>query len=209
MKKLLHIIATPRQEESRTLKISNAFIKHLKEKNMPYTIDELNLYNAKLPELTIKRIDGKYLLLGGKELKGEYKSAWLEIENLIKGFSSNDAYLLSAPMWNFGIPYILKQYIDIIVQPGYLFRYTEKGPEGLLKDKKMAIITSRGGDYSQNSPFRIYDHQEPYLKTVFGFIGIRDIVFINAEPMDALGPEIEKQKIDEAIFRAKKIAETF
>ena len=85
----------------------------------------------------------------------------------------------------------------------------KKGRKGLVKNKKMVIITSRGGDYSPESPFHIYDNQEPYLRTVFGFVGITDITFINTQPMDALGLEVQKQKIESTKVTAMKIGKTF
>ncbi len=208
MKKLLHIVGTCRGKESRTLKVADAFIKTFKDSHQDWMVDELNLFDQKLPELTAKRLDGKYVLLGGKDLPEELKAHWDEIIEQIRRFLSADAYLISTPMWNFGIPYKLKHYIDIIVQPKYLFRYTEKGAEGLIKNKKMVIITSRGGDYS-NPEAKGYDLQEPYLRTVFGFVGISDIIFINAQPMDAMGPEVQQKKIKEAQKLAKDMALVF
>jgi FMN-dependent NADH-azoreductase len=78
--------------------------------------------------------------------------------------------------------------------------------EGLAKNKKMVIISSRGGDYRENSPFHSYDQLEPYLRTVLGFVGITDISFINAQPMDALGTEIMLEKIDAAKAEARELA---
>lgn len=207
MKKLLHIIATPREDESRTLQVSNSFLEVFKDKHPDWAIEELNLFKEELPSLTLKRVDGKYILLGGKDLSGEFKEAWEGIVSHIERFLSADAYLISAPMWNFSIPYKLKHYIDIIVQPKYLFRYTEKGPEGLVKGKKMAVITSRGGDYSAGGT-RQYDMQEPYLRAVFGFVGIADISFVNAQPMD-MGPGLQKEKTEEARAVARRTAESF
>ena len=209
MKKLLHIIATPRAEESRTLKVSEAFLDGLRKSYGDCKIDTLDITREKLPPLTVNAVNGKYVLLGGGDLTGDLKLAWNEIIKQIERFLSADGYLLSVPMWNFSIPYYLKHYIDVIAQPKYLFRYTEKGPEGLVKDKKMVIITSRGGDYSPESPFHIYDNQEPYLRTVFGFVGITDITFINTQPMDALGLEVQKQKIESAKETAMKIGKSF
>ncbi len=207
MKKLLHIIATPREDGSRTLQVSNAFIRVFKDKHPDWMIDELNLFKEDLPSLTLKRVDGKYILLGGKDLSGEFKEAWEEIIARIERFLAADAYLISVPMWNFSIPYRLKHYLDVIIQPNYLFRYTEKGPEGLVKGKKMAVVTSRGGDYSVQG-MRQYDMQEPYLRAVFGFAGVTDITFINAQPMD-MSPELRERKIEEARADASKIAENF
>lgn len=209
MKKLLHIIATPRAQDSRTLKISQVFLENFRKKFPVCIMDELNVATESLPPLTVKIVSGKYVLLGGKDLSGELKTAWREIERHIERFLSADIYLISTPMWNFSIPYPLKHYIDVIVQPRYLFRYTDKGVEGLAKNKKMFIIASRGGDYSQSSPARSFDFQEPYLRAIFGLVGITDIVFIAAEPMDALGPEVQRDKIEKAKALAEKAANSF
>lgn len=207
MKKLLHIIATPRDKESRTLKVSGAFLGAFKNKHPDWVIDELNLFKEELPVLSAKRVDSKYILLDNRDLFGEYKEAWQEIIAHIERFLSADVYLISTPMWNFNIPYVLKQYIDIIVQPRYLFRYTDKGAEGLAKNKKMIVISSRGGDYSSEE-MRRYDTQEPYLRIIFGFVGITDTTFISAQPMN-MGEDTEKERIRQAQMQAKKIAETF
>ena len=209
MKKILHIISTPRGDASRTLKISESFLKGLKNKYPDCVVDTLDLFKDTIPPLTLKTVSGKYVLLAGKDLSGELKEAWRDIERHITRFLSADGYLISTPMWNFSIPYILKHYIDIIVQPKYLFRYTDKGPEGLAKKKKMIVITSRGGDYSAASPFHAYDYQEPYLRAVFNLTGITDIVFINAEPMDALGQIVAEEKIKEAQDLAAETAGKF
>lgn len=209
MKKLLHIVAAPRGEDSRTLKVSQAFLQTLVRKNPDCKIDELNLAMENLPGLTLRMISGKYVLLGGKELDDKLKEAWKPIERHIERFLSAEGFLISVPMWNFSIPYPLKHYIDLIIQPKYLFRYTDKGVEGLAKNKKMIIITSRGGDYSPGSPYNSYDFQEPYLRAVFGFVGISDISFINAQPMDALGEQTRDKKIEEAKALARKMAEGY
>lgn len=209
MKKILHIISTPRGAASRTLKVSEYFLKGLKNKYPACVIDTLDLFKDTITPLTLKAVSGKYVLLAGNDLSGDIKEAWRDIERHITRFLSADAYLISAPMWNFSIPYVLKHYIDIIVQPKYLFRYTDKGPEGLAKNKKMIIITSRGGDYSAASPFHACDYQEPYLRAIFNLVGIIDIVFINAQPMDALGQGTAQEKIKEAQNLAVDAAKEF
>jgi FMN-dependent NADH-azoreductase len=73
----------------------------------------------------------------------------------------------------------------------------------------MVVVTSRGGDYSLGSPAHSYDLQEPYLRTAFGFAGITDIIFINAQPMDALGPDVQARKIEQANLAAVKLVEKF
>ena len=206
MKKLLHIIATPRADESRTLRVSAAFLENFRKRYPDCAVDELNVFEEKLQALTVKIVSGKYVLLGGKDLSGKLKDAWSQVERHIERFLLADVYLVSTPMWNFSIPYPLKHYIDIIVQPKYLFRYTASGVEGLATNRKMVVITSRGGDYSAGSPTAGFDHQEPYLRAIFGLVGIADITFINAQPMD-MGPELQKQGLEKAVAAAKRAAE--
>jgi len=207
MKKLLHIIATPRAAESRTLKVSKSFLQVFQQTHPECIVEELDLFKEELPALTVKRLDGKYILLSGKDLSGESRAAWQEILRQIERFLSADAYLISTPMWNFSIPYALKHYLDIIVQPKYLFQYTETGIEGLVKNRKMAVITSRGGDYSL-ADTRAFDFQEPYLRAIFGLVGITEITFIHAQPMD-MGAELQEEKIQQAQKQAGKIAQDF
>ncbi|MDD5216663.1 MAG: NAD(P)H-dependent oxidoreductase [Candidatus Omnitrophica bacterium] len=208
MKKLLHIIATPREDESQTLRVSNAFLEAFTPAHHDWTLEELHLFKEALPPLTIERVDGKYVLLSGKDLPGNLKEAWDDIIGHINKFLSADGYLITAPMWNFSIPYVLKHYLDIIVQPKYLFRYTANGVEGLVKNRKMVIVTSRGGDY-RSAETRAFDHQEPYLKTIFTFVGVEDIAFVNSQPMDASGPQVRDQKIETACALARSLGEKF
>ncbi len=203
MKRLLHIVASPREEESRTLQISNTFIEAFQQSNPDWIVDECNLMNENLPDLSQKSVSGKYVLLGGQDLFGSLKESWQEILQQIDRFKNADFFVVSAPMWNFGIPYVLKHYIDLIVQPQYLFRYTEQGHvEGLVKDKRMVIVTSRGGQYVGDT--KHLDYHIPYLRTIFGFIGITDIEVIIAEGMD-MGREIREKNIQEAKKKAFEI----
>jgi len=208
VKKLLHIVATPRGDDSSTLKVSKSFLAAFSKKYPDCVIDELNVATAKLPELAVEEVSGKYMLLSGKELSGKPKEAWKKIETEITRFLAADVYLVSVPMWNFSIPYTLKHYIDVIVQPKYLFRYTASGVEGLAKNKKMVIAASRGGDYSPGTPGQASDLQEPYLRTVFGFVGITDITFLIAQPMN-VDPGLADKRLQETILKAKAIAQNF
>lgn len=204
MKRLLHIIASPREDESRTLQVAEAFLEVFVETHPEWVVDELDLGKEELPSMNAKQVGGKYVLLSGKDLFGRLKENWIEIVQHIDRFKTADLYLISTPMWNFSIPYMLKHYIDLIVQPRYLFRYVDKGKAvGLLQDKKMVVAATRGGQYAGDS--KGLDFQEPYLRAIFGFVGITDIEFIKAEPMD-MGVEVQKQKLQEAKTAAAEIA---
>jgi FMN-dependent NADH-azoreductase len=167
-------------------------------------VNTLDLFKEDLPAVAGQNIESKYTLMTGQALDETHASSWKQIEKNIERFLDADVYLLTVPMWNFGIPYALKYYIDAIVQPGYLFRYNDMGiPEGLVKGKKMICVTSRGGDYSHD-PLKSFDFVESYLRTIFAFVGIIDNRFINVQPMDVTG-EIRKNAIKNAIAEARRL----
>jgi FMN-dependent NADH-azoreductase len=196
--RLLHIIATPRGLASNTGRVSHVLLDALDEKHDDLRVTTIDLFKADLPAVAGRNIESKYLLMTGQELDAEAKSSWRHIEKTIEQFLDTDMYLLTVPMWNFGIPYALKYYIDAIVQPGYLFRYNELGqPEGLVHGRKMLVVSSHGGDYSA-APLNAFDFVEPYLRTIFGFCGITDVRFFNVEPMD-ITPELRKAAYASAI----------
>ena len=99
-------------------------------------------------------------------------------EQTLQQFLDSDVIVIGAPMYNFSVPSTLKAWIDRVAVAGRTFRYTESGPEGLAKGKRMVVASGRGGIYGDNSPA---DFQEAYLRQVFGFLGVTDIEFIRAE----------------------------
>jgi FMN-dependent NADH-azoreductase len=114
-------------------------------------------------------------------------------EKLVSQFLAADVVVVGAPMYNFTVPSQLKAWIDRIAQAGRTFRYTEKGPEGLAGDKTVIVVSSRGGMYA-GTPGEVMDHQESYLKTVFGFFGVTDLRFVRAEGA-AMGDEAKARGI--------------
>ena len=112
---------------------------------------------------------------------------------LIAQVQAADAIVLGVPMYNFGVPVQLKTWIDAIARAGVTFRYTENGPEGLVKGKKVYVALARGGVY-RDTPA---DSQVPYLKGVLGFLGMTDVEFIYAEGL-AMGPETADKAFAEA-----------
>jgi FMN-dependent NADH-azoreductase len=112
----------------------------------------------------------------------------------LEEFLAADIVVVGAPMYNFGISSQLKAWIDRLAIAGKTFRYTEKGPEGLAGAKKVIVASSRGGFYSGEAAAAFLDHQETYLRGIFGFFGITDVTFIRAEGI-ALGPDQREQAI--------------
>lgn len=203
--KLLNIIASPRAEKSRTLNVSAEFLKTLKGKYPQLVIQDLDLFRTNLPEVFGGSVDAKYAFMSGGVPDEEALKSWDEISRYAKEFVAADIYLISSPMWNFSIPYKLKQYIDIIMQAGILFSFTKEGVVGLANNKKMFCITSRGNDYSEGTGMKQFDFQEPYLRSIFGFTGITDISFINSQPLD-LTPDITDASLEKARGDARLLA---
>lgn len=109
-------------------------------------------------------------------------------EALVSQFLAADVIVVGAPLYNFSVPSQLKAWIDRIAQAGRTFQYTANGPEGLAKGKTVIVVSTRGGVYSTSEGGRAMEHQESYLQTVFGFLGITDVRFVRAEGV-AMGPD--------------------
>ncbi len=118
-------------------------------------------------------------------------------DELIEETEKADTIVLAVPMYNFSIPSTLKAWIDHITRAGRTFRYGAAGAEGLLKGKKVFIVTGRGGIYSGESPARSMDFQEPYLRAMLGFLGLTDIAFIHVEGLQ-VSPEAAARGIEQA-----------
>jgi len=125
----------------------------------------------------------------------------LELSNaLIEELQAHDVVVIAAPMYNFNIPTQLKNYFDLVARAGVTFRYTEAGPEGLVKGKRAVILSSRGGIHKDTPS----DLLTPYVKLFLGFIGITDIDFVFAEGI-AYGPEVATKATDDAKNAIKQI----
>lgn len=183
MAKLLHLMASPRGDRSRSLAVAAAFIEAYREANPDDDVDTLDMSSLELPPFDGPALDAKYAILHGDEPSGEQAKAWKAVEEAIEEFKSADKYVLSVPMWNFGIPYTLKHYIDVITQPTYLFNYSpEEGYTGLVTGKPALITAARGGAYPEGSDMEAFDYQLPYVKTWLQFIGFTDIRSLVVEP---------------------------
>lgn len=124
---------------------------------------------------------------------------------VLDAFLVADIVVVGAPMYNFSIPTQLKAWIDRLAVAGRTFRYTEKGVEGLAGGKTVIIASSRGGFYGEGTPIAFLDHQETYLKGVFGFFGVTDIRFIRAEGV-ALGDEQRGKSVESAQAEIERLA---
>jgi FMN-dependent NADH-azoreductase len=203
--RLLHVVCTPRGLASNTGRVSSCLLEALREVDEDLEVTTLDLFRADLPSVAGKNIESKYRLMTGQAIDEDAKESWGQIERTIEQFLEADVYLLTVPMWNLSIPYVLKYYIDAIVQPGYLFRYTADGQvEPLVHGKKMIVVNSSGSDYTADY-MRPFDFVESYLRAIFGFVGVTDITFIRAGGMD-VSPDLKKAGQRAAIAEARAYA---
>lgn len=137
-------------------------------------------------------------------LTSTQKSTLSVSDNLVTELLAADTLVLGAAMINFGIPSTLKAYIDHIVRPGVTFRYSQSGPEGLVKGKKVYLVVARGGVYTQG-PMQALNFQDTYLKAALAFIGITDVEVIVVEGV-AFGPEAAEKAVAAALARVEAIA---
>jgi FMN-dependent NADH-azoreductase len=209
MARLLYIEASPRKKRSASIGIAGTFIDEYRRTHPGDKVETLDLWHLSMPEFDGQVIDSKYAILHGLEHTPEQKRAWRAVEDLISQFTGADKYLFSLPMWNFGIPYKLKHYIDVIVQPGYTFSFSpEEGYKGLVTEKPVAAIYARGGAYGPGTGAESYDLQKPYLEHILGFIGFRNFKTIIVEPTLST-PEEKDKSMKSATKLAKTIAASF
>lgn len=128
------------------------------------------------------------------------QAAFSDIMGALEAFIAADIVVIGVPMYNFGIPSQLKAWMDCLAVAGRTFRYSSAGTEGLAGDKRLIIASARGNAYS-DGPAAVMDHQETYLRTFFGFLGITDITFVRAEGV-MLGAEVMTKAIDGALATA-------
>ena len=209
MSRLLYIETSPRKDRSASIEAAKTFIGEYKRTHPEDVVETLDLWTTHLPEFDGHVIDSKYAILHGLEHTDEQRQAWKGVEDVIGKFNEADKYLFSLPMWNFGIPYKLKHYIDVIVQPGYTFSFSpEEGYKGLITDKPIAVIYARGGAYGPGTGAESYDLQKAYLEHILGFIGFKDFQTLLVEPT-LVSPEEKKKIMEETRKQAKVMAASF
>lgn len=164
-------------------------------------IVERDLGENPVPHLTSETTPA---IRGAEATTAGQKEAVALSDALIAELKDADTVVIGAPMYNFGIPSTLKTWFDYVLRAGITFRYSESGPEGLMKGKRAIVILSRAGFYSAG-PAQPMDSQEPHLVNLLGFMGITDVTVIRAEKL-AFGPEAREQAINDAKAELAKVA---
>ena len=209
MAKLLYIEASPRKDRSRSIRVARAFLAAHQKSHPNDSVETLDLWATTLPPFHGPTIEAKYAILQGESHTPEQAQAWKSVVDVIEHFKSADKYLFSLPMWNFGVPYVLKHYIDVLIQPGLTFSFDPAtGYKGLVTGRKAVAIYARGGAYAPGTGMEDYDLQSKTIAGIFGFIGITDLVNIFVEP--TLGPaEVTEAGLAKAEELAVSTAKSF
>jgi len=178
MKKILHIISSPRGEASLSIKLGNAIIEKIKAEYPGSTVTERNLVTQHFPHLEEAHLTSFFTPAESRTPANI--EAVKHSDEAIQEITDADIIVIGAPLYNFSIHSSLKAWIDHIVRAGITFKYDANGPEGLIKDKKVYVALSSGGIYS-DGPMRPFDFVEPYLKHILSFIGFSDISIFRVE----------------------------
>lgn len=207
MARLLHIVSAPRPEGvSRTRQVAAAFFDAYRQPHPNDSVETLDLFATRLPEMDAVGVEAKFKNARGEATESAVQQRWQEIDRFVEQFLAADKYVFTAPMWNFGIPYRLKHYFDVIVQARRTFRFMGGKSEGLAAGRPAALLTSRGGVYSPGSPGEAMNQQEPYLRTILAFIGITDLKVVAFEGADSRGAE---ERLAAALEQARALARSF
>ena len=188
---ILQVNSSARREASQSTRLANRIVERLRDAAPEARVRVRDLASDPHPVLDEAALGA---LFSPAAQRTPEQAARVALDDaLIAQAQAADVLVLGVPMYNFGVPAQLKNWIDAISRAGVTFRYTEKGPEGLLKGKKVYVALARGGLY-RGTPA---DTQVPYLKTVLGFLGMTDVQFVYAEGL-AMGEEAERRGIASA-----------
>jgi FMN-dependent NADH-azoreductase len=184
MKTLLHIDCSPLGDASISRNLSNEFVKCWTEVNPGGTVIRRDLNAGHVPV-----IDGAWVaaVFTPEEVRTPAQREVVSTsDRLIEELNVADEYVFGLPMHNFGVPAVLKLWLDQIVRVGKTFAVVNGAPEGLLKNKQAQFLIAAGGTYDPGTPMGPFNFVEPYLRTVFGFLGVTDTKFLTAGGTAAL-----------------------
>jgi FMN-dependent NADH-azoreductase len=182
---ILQINSSARGDNSHSTRLATRLVERLRASEATATLTVRDLSRTPPPELDEATLQA--LFMPAAERTSEQAARVALDDALIAEIAAADVVVVGVPMYNFGVPAQLKNWIDAISRAQVTFRYTANGPEGLLKDKRVHLVLTRGGVY-RNTP---NDSQVAYLQTVFSFLGMTDLHLVYAEGL-AMGPDAEQ-----------------
>jgi FMN-dependent NADH-azoreductase len=182
MPKLFHLNCSPRAD-SESAAGARVFLDGFRNARPDWDIDVMNLWREHLPEFEGYVLEAKYARMNGRPFTDSQRDAFAVAERIAIRLALADRVLISTPMWNFSIPYKLKQWFDVIVQPGLTFRFDPvQGYQPLLKDRPTIVIVASGGNFITGMNRGWTDMATPYLREALRFIGVSNVRFVPIGP---------------------------
>lgn len=203
MTALLHISASPRGDQSESLALARTFFDGVRTSRPRLETAHWDLWDGTLPEFGPDFAHAKMAVFAGREFSDRQAAAWTTVQRTFARFDAAQEYLFSVPMWNAGVPYILKQLIDVISQPGLAFRFDpEKGYTGLLRGKRATVIYTSAVYGVDRPPTFGSDFQTTFVEDWLRWAGITDITTVEFRPNLAVD-NADSRRV-EALRRAAK-----
>ena len=200
MKTLLHISASPRGGESESLALADIVLAAYRDTHPEIAVSHWDLWDGSLPEFGPAAAAAKMAVIAGVPFDAGAAAAWETVQAAFARFDAADRYLFSVPMWNAGVPYILKQFIDVVSQPGMVFGFDpERGYTGLLRGKKAAVIYTSGVYGDGRGPAFGSDFQTTFFEDWLRWAGVDDIVPIQFRPNLATADPDSGRRVAQAL----------
>ena len=183
MSKLLYVISSPRGEQSESTRIADEFLTNYRRERPDVELRRLNLWEGSVPVYGGRGVAAKMTVFAGQTPPGDDGEAWAEVQRVFRLFAEADEYLFAVPMWNAGVPWVLKHLIDTITQPGMVFGFDpEAGYQGLLSGKR-AVVVYTSAVYGPGRPATFgSDFQAPYFSDWLAWAGVSAVEEIHFRP---------------------------
>ena len=203
MSKLLYVISSPRGERSESRAIADEFLDSYLRSDPTVEVDVLDLWNEPLPVYGGKGVAAKMTVFGGQTPSGDEGAAWDEVRRIFARVDAADEYLFTVPMWNHGVPWVLKHLIDTISQPGMVFGFDpENGYTGLLANKR-AMVVYTGAVYYEGAPLAFgADFHRTYFNDWLRWAGVDDVSEVRFQPNLVADDADARRAIAKATARA-------
>jgi FMN-dependent NADH-azoreductase len=183
MSKLLHISASPRGEQSESLAVAQSFLDTFRSEHPQVPVDTWDLWDGTLPAFGPDAAAAKMAIFAGSAPSGAAAQAWQAAVDTFHRFDAADRYLFSVPMWNAGVPYVLKQFIDVVSQPGLIFGFNPAlGYRGLLTGKKATVIYTSAVYGPDRGPAFGADFQAPFFTGWLRWAGVEEVTEVHFRP---------------------------
>jgi FMN-dependent NADH-azoreductase len=206
--KLLHLSCSPRPD-SESSAGARVFLDGFRVARPDWDIDALDLWHERMPEFAGPIVEAKYARMKEQAFSDPQREQFAEAERMATRLALADRVLISTPMWNFSIPYRLKQWFDVIIQPGLTFRFDPSaGYSPLLKDRPTLVILASGSDFATGMNRGRIDMATPYLREALRFMGLSTVSFVPIGPTTGPAEPIRAAR-DSAHRRLAEIAKRF